>query len=288
MRAWFFLLIALSGCPGTRPRNSARPPPGDGGRPDATADAGGDDASTGDASNPCGCELGEICENGTCMVDTRGPYCGTCTAQDPNSCGNPRNFCLVGDQGLFCGVDCSLDQPCPTGYGCENIAVLSNVQCFSSGQCACETPALTLTTCSIASGCVPANPNDPGCLVMGAAECNGGVAGGPGACVIPASMTQGLCSCRNDNDCDGATCIDGLCCSGATQPELECVRNTGSFAGLCECRQNSDCPANTCDTALGICTLSREPCSGICDPIPCVNGACLLGQNCVPEAGSCP
>jgi hypothetical protein len=223
---------------------------------------------------------------------------------NPNPCDDPRNFCLVNSQELggftnFCGVDCSLGQPCPSGYDCRNVIVLTRSTCQSTAECRCDPNQISFAsaTCSLPTPCVPRGPDgqpDPdarSCVVEGAASCNGGASGGDADCVVPRGETQGNCTCAADADCpNGGTCVAGLCCGGDVRPEedLRCVGGEGRVTGFCTCATDDDCGRDSCDPSSGSCRITGVPCvpgQNDCPPIACVNGGCLIGQNCAPEQG---
>lgn len=251
------------------------------------------------------CDYVETCDNGTCKQDFRGPYCRGCTqrtAQNPEPCDAPRNFCLINNRELggftnFCGVDCSLGQACPNGFSCNGVLILTQDSCFNTAQCQCNPNQLRFAeaTCTSPVPCDPRLPNgqpDPNaqsCFIAGDAACNGGTAGGPNTCVVPRGQTEGNCTCSEDTECaDGSTCTSGLCCSGTVRPDRECVGGEGTVSGFCTCSTDDDCPRDNCDGSRGACAITGKPCTpgnDDCGAIPCVNGACLIGQNCAPEQG---
>ncbi len=259
-------------------------------------------------SNSSFCPFGQSCgSDNRCGPDRRGPYCRGCTVRtsmNPNPCDDPRNFCLVNSQEFggftnICGVDCSLGQSCPSGYQCSNVIVLTQSVCGSTAECRCRGGEIRFseTTCSLPAPCTPTLPDgrpDPSgqrCAVAGLAACNGGEAGGPAQCVVPRGETTGNCTCRTSADCgQGGTCVEGLCCGGDVRddPELRCVRGEDRVTGFCTCATDADCGRDSCDPSRGSCRISGVPCTpgaGDCPAIACVNGGCLIGQNCAPEQG---
>ena len=247
-------------------------------------------------SNKDFCEYGELCQQNMCTRDFRGPYCRRCTQrtiQNPEPCDDPRNFCLINNRELggftqFCGTDCSLGQPCPSGYGCNNVVILTESVCNNRAQCQCDGPVRFATsTCTVATPCVP-GMNSGSCVIDRQPDCNGG-ADGAAQCVVQQGQTVGNCTCVTDDDCDGdQVCTSGLCCGATVRPERECRGGEGTVSGFCSCAIDDDCPNNSCDGSRGAWSITGEPCTpgnGDCGPIPCVNGGCLIGQNCAPEAG---
>lgn len=251
------------------------------------------------------CEYGELCSGNACENDGRGPYCRGCTqrtVQNPEPCDRPRNFCLNnslenGGFNQICGVDCSLGQPCPSGYQCSGVVILTDDECASNGQCQCPSQDLSLATqtCTVSLACDPKLPdgspdNDTTfCVDEGLAACNGGTEGGEGACIRVRGETEGQCTCVEDDDCaEGSTCVSGACCAGPVREDRACAVGEGRVSGFCTCAVDSDCPQDSCDGSRGACALSGQPCvpgENSCPPISCVDGGCLIGQNCAPEQG---
>lgn len=246
------------------------------------------------------CDFGQACNDaGECKDDFRGPYCRGCTqrtAANPEPCDGPRNFCLVNNRELggftnFCGVDCSLGQPCPNGFACNGVLILTQDVCRGSAQCQCNPNQLRFAeaTCTVPQPCTPEGPNSDSCAVEGVAACNGGTEGGPNSCIVQRGNLEGNCTCTTDDECaEGATCTSGLCCSGTVRPERQCVGGEGTVSGFCTCATDDDCPRDNCDGSRGACAITGRPCTpgnDDCGPIACVDGACLIGQNCAPEQG---
>ncbi len=239
------------------------------------------------------CAYGERCVMGMCKRDRRGPYCRGCsqpTGANPEPCDAPKNLCLLNVQETdgfdqFCGVDCSLGQPCPNGYSCGPVAVLTDDECTAQVQCMCDRRTLApgRRTCVIAAPCRPASPNADTCVAAGHPSCAGG------ACLVTRGQTDGRCTCVNDGDCDNnATCVGGFCCTGEIRRDRRCVGGEGARAGLCTCSTDDDCPRDSCDGSRGVCRITGEPCvpgNNDCLPIPCVNGGCQVGRNCAPAEG---
>ncbi len=251
------------------------------------------------------CEYGELCTSNLCTTDRRGPYCRGCTqrtSMNPEPCDHPRNFCLINSAELggftnFCGIDCSLGQECPNGYGCNGVVILTESVCTFNAQCKCDPNQISFpkATCRIDSTCAPKLPNgqpDPNasnCVVQGAPECNGGQAGGSASCIVRVGSRDGNCTCASDSDCDnGAACVDGVCCGGNVREERQCSVGEGRVSGFCTCATDGDCPRDVCDPSRSACRITGHPCTpgnNDCPPIPCVDGGCLIGQNCAPLQG---
>jgi hypothetical protein len=251
------------------------------------------------------CGYGERCEAAECKDDRRGPYCRGCslrTAQNPNPCDDARNFCLINSQESggfrqFCGVDCSLDQPCPNGFDCLGVVILTEDTCTFNAQCKCDPQRITFAaaTCAAPAPCDPRTPdgqvdrNATACVIAGSADCNGGVEGGPASCVVPRGQRTGNCTCATDADCaDGGACVDGACCTGTVRNDRECRVGESRVSGFCSCAIDDDCPRDVCEPSSGRCAITGQPCTpgnDDCGPIACLNGGCLIGRNCAPSQG---
>jgi hypothetical protein len=255
-------------------------------------------------SNDSFCEYRARCAGGQCRRDLRGPYCRGCsqpTVLNPAPCDDPRNFCLVnsaetGGFPFFCGVDCSLGQPCPNGFVCNRILIVTDVICTHNAQCKCDPAAVRFATrtCTVADPCRPTRPDgtpDPdanACFVEAHPDCNP-PEGGQALCVVARDQRSGSCTCDTNDDCGAdSMCVDGLCCTGEVDPSRECRVGEGRVSGFCNCGTDDDCPRDSCDSSRGFCIITGRPCTpgmNDCGPIPCVEGACLIGENCAPDQG---
>jgi hypothetical protein len=244
-------------------------------------------------SNDLFCDYGERCQNLSCIEDHRGPYCRGCTPatiQNPTPCDHPRNFCLVNsfeDTGHFeiCGVDCSLGQPCPNGYRCLNVLILTQQPCGATAECQCSQTPTYAGVCRTSLPCQPGAGRDF-CRYDDHPDCGVG-----GSCFVATGTTTGSCTCVTDDDCDdGATCVSQLCCPrGSTvRTDRECRVGENRVSGYCSCATDDDCPRDSCDGASSTCALTGLPCTpggNDCGPLSCIDGACLIGQNCGPDEG---
>jgi hypothetical protein len=250
--------------------------------------------ATGDAvcSNDAFCEYGQRCEELACVDDFRGPYCRGCmpaTVTNPNPCDHPRNFCLnnsqeAGGHPAFCGVDCSLEQPCPNGYACADILVIpTSRRCVNTAQCRCDAPPRFAGVCRIDEPCEPEMGSSL-CRVSPHPDC------GAGVCFVSTGTTTGSCTCGDDADCGGDRCVSDLCCpAGAdVREDVDCFGNEGAVEGFCSCATDDDCPPDTCEGASATCALTGMPCTpgaNDCPPLSCVTGFCKIGENCAPDEG---
>jgi hypothetical protein len=78
------------------------------------------------------CAFNEFCNIGTGeCYDAGGYYCHDCDVDE--DCGGNGNLCLNGG---YCGVTCTTDSDCPTGYDCAGVSDISGniiaYQCYTS------------------------------------------------------------------------------------------------------------------------------------------------------------
>lgn len=226
------------------------------------------------------CKIQEICDlsSGECIFDDRGPYCGACqNLWSDDECGGGANYCLVdtGDpsgRSYYCGVDCSQGQACPFGYECHDVIILPR-----------SAPLCRVEKC-LAGSCSTGGASctvDQDCLL-----------GPPGGDCPRARIGNCLDdqtrSCGGDDDCcDQPPCGEGLCVV------QECRGGEGDVLGHCTCTRDMDCPIDECRDAdlsdpenqvAGDCLISGHACYDDidCDIIACVEGGCMIGQNCAP------
>lgn len=225
------------------------------------------------------CVPGSNCDltTNTCVADDRGPFCGACQAFDPQDpqCGDPANYCLIdtGDptgNGHFCGVDCSQQQGCPSGFSCEDVIIVGPPATPQCGVEACVGNICTQsgTSCTQNEDC-PFGPPGGDCP-----------RGHEGICLGTQNQT-----CRTDGDCGGSpgSCVTAACSGGEN-----------AAIGFCSCVIDADCPNDNCRGAdlsdpnnpvTGNCFISGRRCfdDTDCAVIACVEGGCLIGQNCAPN-----
>jgi hypothetical protein len=235
------------------------------------------------------CNFGEICDliDGACTFDTRGPYCFACSGGIASEdCGEPANYCLTDStdptgQSEFCGVDCSQGQPCPFGYGCNDVIIIPPSAPFCTVPEYCVLPE---------GGGTGACSENPGIACTEDEDCPEGPPGGTcpraaeGNCLV--DQTQ---SCSEDTDC----CDDADACPEGSCVKQLCVGGEGDAFGYCTCTRDLDCPRDECRDAdltdpdnpiQGHCHLSGHRCYEDidCDVIACVDGGCRIGANCAP------
>lgn len=216
------------------------------------------------------CGFGELCEgaSGTCVLDNRGPYCLGCTGGvQSDDCGDFGNYCLLDtvNGGAYCGVDCAQGQACPNGYECRDVIIL---------------PRQTLPTCALPEACEEEVCSRSGTSCVEDEDCPEGPPGSD-------------CPRADIGNCDTeptVACESDAACAGRCRKQ-ECRGREGANFGVCSCTRDTDCPRDRCldaDAATatrGHCELSGHDCFEDldCDVITCVEGGCLLGQNCKPS-----
>ena len=192
-----------------------------------------------------------------------------------------------GAAGRFCGVICSNDTGCPTGFGCTNVTTVEGAttkQCTPKtndgsagfGACSCSATAAAAkrsTTCWIPH-IVPGSAVVAKCA--GVATCT---AEGPITCAAPEAETE-VCDGK-DNDCDAetdeATCDDKNPCT------------QDSCGGTSGCDHKALTDGLSCDADGSACTVGDACKSGLCAPgalkncddtNPCTKDACDLATGC--------
>lgn len=173
------------------------------------------------APGECGhegfCAFGEACVDGVCQRDDRGPYCAPCRptqSPEPPACGDARSFCLLNSYGggpdLFCGVTCARGEPCPSGYTCAPVAMLTDRLCAADDDCP--------------------RPGQ--------------------RCLLGESRTEGVCSCLSSDDCATDTCDPGRgscrlsgvpCGEAAPCPPIPCEHGACLLGWNCVPREGLSC-----------------------------------------------
>ncbi len=221
-----------------------------------------------------------------------------------------------GGLGAFCGVACSGDEGCPSGYACKDVKTVEGAatkQCVRPAE-AGSGAGFGVCTCNVVSvkkklstACKVAALDDKGNAI---GTCVGQRTCGPdglSACITPGigkEVCDGL-----DNDCDGETdigaCDDGKPCTiDACDPQAKqcksisgadgldcdadgsaCTSGDKCVAGQCivggklDCDDKNPCTEDTCDSKAG-CT--QKP----LDATACEDGnPCTIGDNC--KSGQC-
>lgn len=229
------------------------------------------------------CRVQEICDlsTGSCLFDDRGPYCAACqNTWAPDECGGGANYCLVDPSDpagatFYCGVDCAQGQDCPRSYYCHDVIILPpsaplcHVEKCVGGHCTTHTDQ----TCQQDQDCEYGRPGG---------DC---ARAHVGNCIVDQAR-----ACSSDDEC-----CDTPPCPAASCVTQECRGGEGDRVGHCTCTRDLDCPADNCIGAdltdpehqiPGACLISGHSCYGDleCNIITCVEGGCMIGQNCAPDA----
>ena len=204
--------------------------------------------------------------------------CKPCIAgADCKSVGGTDDVCVeYGSDGDFCGGSCSAEQPCPLGFGCQEITTVDgflSTECVNeAGICPCSQQAKDLqlwTACEISSEW---------------GTCEGKRACGPPGLSLCDAPEPTVESCNGkDDDCDGAvdegTCDDGNQCS-----EDSCHPTEGCKHKLLngtECMDGNPCTAAD-HCAEGVCVGTPVVCNddNSCTDDECDGaGGCLFAPN---------
>jgi hypothetical protein len=223
----------------------------------------------------------EICDlsTGTCVYDDRGPYCGACqNLWTDDECGGGANYCLVdtadpSGRSYYCGVDCSQGQACPYAYECHDVIILPPAAPLCHVErCVEQRCSTNGGPCSVDEDC-PYSPPGGDCARAKIGNC----------------LTEQTRACSGDDACcDNPPCAEGSCVL------QECRGGEGDALGHCTCTRDLDCPSDECRGAdlsdpnnqiPGHCLLGGHACFDDidCDVIACVEGGCMIGQNCAPS-----
>ncbi len=174
--------------------------------------------------------------------------CQPCTTSaECNATAGGKDLCLsLGDQGSFCGMDCSdaTGSPCPTGYACETLTegpTAGARQCVpNDGECACNGAGRAL---GMATSCAVANEHG---TCAGQRHCG---PDGLTACDGPEAAAE-VCNGQDDN------------CNGVTDEGV-----TGSPCSIEG--EHGTCPGTqTCEGGQMVCTgkaATAETCNGVDD-----------------------
>jgi cysteine-rich repeat protein len=216
---------------------------------------------------------------------------GTCSGETPNAC------VQYADGTRFCGGACDLENPCPSGYSCQEVQTAdgaNSYQCVNTaGVCPCSNLAIDS---ALATPCEATN--DQGscegvriCEESGLSACS--------AVEPSAEVCNGM-----DDDCNGltdeSTCDDGNSCTVDTCDGEEgcqyealtgdecldgdiCTVTDHCEDGVCvgtpvECNDDNPCTKDSCN-GLGGCAY--ESIVALCDD----GDACTLGDIC--QEGAC-
>ena len=207
--------------------------------------------------------------------------------------GKPGSMCLTYPTGgNFCGLACLSVAGCPSGYSCEKLPGIEQMQCVpktkscapGSGKCKSDADCPYTTVCS----------SDYGVCVKGCTLDNNCVAGkvcALGHCVDPCSgdsectpiAPEAVCKdkrCIIPGGCMGSDeCLTAAthCDQGSHKCAPGCVIDSDckDFAKKCDgttcvdkgCKKNWECPFNhVCDVASATCKPAEGKFCATCDP----------------------
>jgi hypothetical protein len=248
------------------------------------------------------CVEGQTCVDGVCQPDSSGgSLCSTCTADA--DCGGGDNLCVTLNNGgtpfSYCGVACTDDAGCPSGFTCFSAVAGRPNQCRPiSGSC----DGCLATGCASGQYCSTPDGGTPVCVNQAATcgACTADVECASGSkCVQVGTDGRRFCleecagaaDCAADEQClpRGASqvcapisnsCSDAEC----TLDPTSCTGETPNFnPDSCECvgcAADTDCNAGEiCIPTTGECTAAGEPCTRITD--------CASPNICNTEIGRC-
>ena len=263
------------------------------------------------------CPPGWVCRNVTgaspdivwVCVSNHANLCKPCSSTtECKGAGGVDDLCIdYGDEGSFCGGQCTDDAGCPWGFSClttDTIDGISTLQCVAdAGVCPCTGKSVDLalwTPCEVTSefGTCPGKRicTGEGLLACDALEpaaetCNGLDDDCDGEADNPLLVEGDYINvCDDENDCTIDTCKGEVGCDYETLSEGECVDGDACTIGdHCEegvcvglpiaCDDENPCTDDSCD-GLGGCIneFNLEPCD---DGDPCTvadqcdDGECL-------------
>ena len=246
--------------------------------------------------DPTVCDDGNLC--------TTGEKCaaGTCSGGSAVVCSND-NPCTVqacaASTGL-CGAKLKGDgSPCSDGKACTASDTCSKGWCAGKEQCDDANPC-TQDACDAAGKCAHTGSGSAACDDGDKCTTNDKCAGGKcqGAAVLSLcddsnSCTTDVCDaqtgCSHSNQSDGASCDDGLACSGTDSCKVgACSQHSQACIG---CTSDADCAslddANACNgkvgCAAGQCAVDVKSVV-VCDHSK--DGPCAASQ-CDAKSGKC-
>ena len=227
-------------------------------------EAGGEDCSN--CIQDCGCGVGDVCDNGTCVPEVCTPDCAGKDCGD-DGCGG---ICGTCSNGTFCGpVACEEGLCVPaTAPDCDDGNVCTDDSCPVD---ACQHEPLWGQPCDDGEFC----STDDACAGVDGTVCEGG---GWEGCDDGNPCTSDQCipggtGCYNTHQ-DGG-CEDGDLC---TEGDI-CVEGACSPGALNACDDGNDCTGVYCDPTAG-CTypvLDGQPCD---DGDECTTGDACSSDTC--------
>jgi hypothetical protein len=244
------------------------------------------------------CPGGAVCPNGyECRITPVGSdmvyvciplfvhLCQPCVLS--NEC-QPDGICIMyGNEGMFCGGNCSESLPCPEDYQCAEITLpdsTTSQQCKPvTGECTCSDKAkkLGLSTMCFKDNSFGKCEGKRVCSVTGLSECD--------AKEPSAEVCNGI-----DDNCDGKTddgcytCGNGICESMLGESADNCAPDCFSCGnGKCEPGEGPElCPGDCCGicgdkkcATYGKCLENAVTCPSDCIGFTCGNGQCEKGES---------
>jgi hypothetical protein len=235
-------------------------------------------AASGCSSEPATGELSAV-DVGASVRDAQGPADGSVNGGDPDAAldaGEPADDAGAAPDGGSGG-----------DAGCQPNACTSSACCELGQTCSPASVCEDDRRGPYCEACGPPTPDDP--LPCDAPEnfcLNEASASGGSFCGVDCSGDQ---PCPNGYQCStiGVRPLDLIRCTrDESCPDgRECAISEGQTTGVCGCSADSQCPGQPCDPRRGVCVFTGQSCTvggEPCPPLPCVDGLCFIGRNCVP------
>jgi hypothetical protein len=217
------------------------------------------------------CAVSECCIDCVCRsMNCTGLECGPDVV-----CGFECGPCLTGNRCLdgTCVEGCDTRDNCDFGQSCD----AATHSCYDD------------TRGPFCEPCGPSSPTDPH-------RCGPA----PNFCLMTDNnpSLEPFCGvdCDHRQGCPrGYRCNSVLIASGGPcRSDDECVSgqchiNPGDDVGFCLCSSDDQCPQDSCNDSWMSCRYTLRACtpggSECSDPIPCLDGLCQIGRNCIPMEG---
>lgn len=201
------------------------------------------------APAPCTCNADTDCDDGDPCNGAESCQASTCVpAATPFQCPASTNACFdnicVASNGVAtCELEAKAECPCSTSEECDDGAPCNGVETCAAGVCT----AGTVFACPPVSALCRIN-----------------------TCLADA---QGLPSCVESLDADGASCVSTQVCTGPGTCDALGACNAEPLPDVCPCQTDAECD-------------DSNPCNG---PESCAGGSCQPGLpfNCAAPSGEC-
>lgn len=241
------------------------------------------------------CPYGQTCQNGRCAPETNTAFCDPCERSE--DCGSADNYCLLNSSydpqnpssgsERFCGVGCTNEADCPSGYRCGGVILLTQNPCTSDSECGGNGRRCVLGEGDLRGFCTCVESRDCSLPEQVPSQCNKSCSG------------LGLQPCQRNEDCFSGNCV-GSCQNPAGQrcsTEADCqplevcrpgLLGAGKVCatdGITPCQSAADCVCSA-----GRCVQTGRSCRTAADcDLACVDNGCVLGSACAPIQGLlCP